>query len=241
MIAKLWKTAVFEALQRYVIRNNTVQIARSLLIEQELGTIVAVTQSAGKTPEQTISRVLQELRDEGVLFFSESAGGSYVFNSQKIEASKEDFPSDVLINAIKQDNLDFTDVVVSDEIAQTRIRRGVKALRQATLQNYGDCCALCDIASSDLLVTSHVARWADNVQARGNLSNTICLCQLHDALFEKGYFGLTDDFQVIRRPNIDSQSIQCWLEVATTGFKPPQRLPSPTYLAEHRQRHLLLY
>jgi hypothetical protein len=67
-----WKTAVREALGRYSERHTTVQIDRAIFLDEEQLNIVNATESSGKTPGQTISRVLQELRDEGVLFFSSS-------------------------------------------------------------------------------------------------------------------------------------------------------------------------
>jgi len=52
----------------------------------------------------------------------------------------------------------------------------MNALRKKTLANYRESCALCDVNDKGLLVSSHIARWADQPEARGLLSNTICLC-----------------------------------------------------------------
>lgn len=71
---KTWKVAVLEALIRYRLKNNTKIIARRDLIETELPNIVQATGSTGITPEQTLSRVLQELRDDGFVAFVDDQG-----------------------------------------------------------------------------------------------------------------------------------------------------------------------
>jgi hypothetical protein len=42
-------------------------ISRKHFIEQELPQIISSTGSEGLTPQQTLSRVLQELRDDGLV------------------------------------------------------------------------------------------------------------------------------------------------------------------------------
>ena len=60
-----WKSAVVTALQRYSKRHASPQIDRAAFLREELVAMIAATTSAGRTPAQTVSRVLQELRDEG--------------------------------------------------------------------------------------------------------------------------------------------------------------------------------
>ena len=169
-----WKSAVISALTRYSRRHGSLQIERGALLSEELPTMIAQTTSAGLTPAQTVSRVLQELRDEGRLFFSES--GVYVINGAAIDAVREDFPDDVLDHAAQSGTLVLADVPTSDAVSLLRTRRGMAAVRRATLLNYCGRCALCDIADAQLLVASHIARWADRPDARGQLANVICLC-----------------------------------------------------------------
>jgi hypothetical protein len=160
-----WKAAVVASLQRFSRRPGSVQIERGAFLAEELPAMISATRSAGRTPAQTVSRVLQELRDEGWLFFSES--GVYVIAEGVIDAVDEDFPEDVLDHAVQWGRLQLGDVAVSDAIGQTRLRRGMAAVRRGTLLNYRGRCALCDIAETRLLVTSHIARWADRPEARG--------------------------------------------------------------------------
>jgi hypothetical protein len=229
-----WRDAVIRALDRFSVRHASVQVERATFLSEELAAIVAATESAGRTPAQTVSRVLQELRDEGFLFFS--SAGRYVLNMKEIEVTAEDLPDDVLDNAVDSGNLRLGDVDASNEVGQARLRRGMGALRTATLRNYDCRCALCDIEDQKLLVTSHIARWADRPEARGQLANTICFCSFHDKLFEYGYFGLSNDLSVVIPNPIQSNSIRTWLSSCTGGFYIPKLRPSERYLAEHRNR-----
>ncbi len=231
-----WKESVSSALHRYSARNQTVNIIRSQFISQEIEHIIAEIGSAGKTPGQTVSRVLQELRDEGFLFFSNNSG-EYILNHVPIDAGAEDLPEDALENAIDKGVLILKDVAVSSEEQVNRIRKGVKALRKQTLLNYQNCCALCDIDDSQLLVTSHIARWADNPNARGLLSNTICFCTLHDKLFENGYFSMNDDTTLIWRKPQKIKVIETWKSECTGNFKFPRyNNPNPIFMSQHRVR-----
>ena len=92
------------------------------------------------------------------------------------------------------------------------------------------------MADVKLLIASHIARWADEPALRGKLSNVICLCRLHDSLFEAGYWGLDDHLDVIRRPSLDSVTLRAFLN-DHTRFQPPEQFPpNPYYLSLHRAR-----
>src|SRR3989442_15635685 len=65
-----WIDSVSNALQRVAARRGTQTIRRSQLIAEELATIVSETGSRGRTPEQTLNRTLQSLRNKGVIRFS---------------------------------------------------------------------------------------------------------------------------------------------------------------------------
>jgi hypothetical protein len=64
-----WRDAVLAALHRFSDRHATRVIGRQEFLAEELERIIGDTGSQGQTPDQTVSRVLQELRDEGLLEF----------------------------------------------------------------------------------------------------------------------------------------------------------------------------
>ena len=195
----------------------------------------AAVGSIGKTPAQTVSRVLQELRDEGKLFFS--SAGDYVLTDLAIDLTREDLPDDIVENAIVRDALRVPEIAVRVEVREARLRIGQSALRRLTLANYKGQCAVCDTQDLLLLVASHVARWADRPEARGKLSNTICFCAFHDRVFEHGYFGLEDDLKLVVRAQVSGTAVRTWLEQCTTDFqRPSSHPPMVEFLREHRSR-----
>lgn len=78
MAAKSWSEAVAAAIRRQVLRTGSTIFDRQTLIDGEGPRILADTDSAGATPWQTLSRVLQELRDSGLLEFV--APGTYRYD-----------------------------------------------------------------------------------------------------------------------------------------------------------------
>ena len=73
--------------------------------------------------------------------------------------------------------------------------------------NYQCCFPGCKVADKNFLVASHIARWADNTEKRGNTSNGLCLCPIHDKAFEIGYFSLDDNLRVCVEKKIDHSQI----------------------------------
>ena len=234
-----WRDAALNAIYR--ITNDAHLFDRTVLIEGELSRIVNETQSSGATPEQTLSRVLQELRDEGVIEFR--GGGNYCLVPSRLiettdvnveQLSLEDADID---QAIRKNRL-LIGVVETESVTSTiRRRRGQARLRQLTLENYEHSCALCDVADQRLLIASHILEWAKEPLARGRLDNVICLCRFHDSLFETGYWSLTDNLQVLRQLTTNSSTIRFLLNDDIRFRLPQTNSPAPTYLQHHRTQH----
>ena len=75
-----WIDSVRDAIRRICARQGTDDFTRQELIEQELPRIVDETGSTGETPDFTLSRVLQELRDLGEIEFVNDRGGYRLLN-----------------------------------------------------------------------------------------------------------------------------------------------------------------
>ena len=74
MAGRDWSETVEEAVRRYCGRTGSKIFTRQALIDAELPRIVEETGSEGLTPESTLSRELQQLRDRGVLEFVDDRG-----------------------------------------------------------------------------------------------------------------------------------------------------------------------
>jgi len=230
-----WRDAVPEALRRFSVRHSTRSIDRQQLIDEELDPIVRNTNSIGVTPAQTLSRVLQELRDEGIIEFIST--GNYLLADAPFNVESEDLPDDALDFAIKNNKLALGILPASDQRTLARQRKGQERIRVCTLDNYDYQCAFCDINETDMLVASHISRWADDPGGRGDLSNLICMCKFQDALFERGYFSLADDYHILRKKGTVSQTIGLMLGRTQTFKTPKAYRPAPQFLQKHRARY----
>ena len=65
-----WSEAAVNAIERHVRNTGSATFTRQALVDAELDAIVDAVGSAGKTPHQTLSRELQQLRDAGLLAFA---------------------------------------------------------------------------------------------------------------------------------------------------------------------------
>lgn len=130
----------------------------------------------------------------------------------------------------------------SETLRQVKQRIGQSQFSKAVKENYHYTCCFpkCKVSDPKFLVGSHIARWVDNPQKRGNTSNGLCFCPIHDKAFEIGYFSLDDEFCVVLSQNHDVQTSEVFL----TYIKPyvNQKIdqaeipPDLDSLREHRFR-----
>lgn len=229
-----WQLAVLNGIHRYCGRRHTRLVERSLLIREELTAIVRESGGTGETLPQTLSRVLQELRRSGILIHVRR--GVDILLDEPLSVEAENLPDSAIDAAIEHEQLRISDVATSDAEVLSRRRKGQSRLRQLTLANYDWCCALCDVRDQDILVASHVVRWSDDQDAQGRLSNVICLCRMHDALFESGHIAIADDLRVLRSKPAGSTVVDYLQSTAQRLRSPKSHPPIPEYLRQHRQR-----
>lgn|GEM_PF-206575 len=104
----------------------------------------------------------------------------------------------------------FVSTATGYEIAQAGRRIGQDRFSKNVRANYGHRCCFpdCLIDEDQFLVGSHIARWSDAPQLRGETSNGLCLCLFHDRAFELGFFTLTGDYRVY--VNQDKAGLSRW-------------------------------
>jgi hypothetical protein len=229
-----WQEAVLAALNRYATRHGSRLVTRQQLISEELDQIIRDTGASGATPPQTLSRVLQELQDTGFIHFTQR--GAYLLLDNALDVSQEALPPDAIDAAIKHNKLLFGEINTQDIVGLTRQRLGQQRLRRLTLMNYRQQCAFCDTNQKNLLIAGHIARWRDEPNARGHLTNVMCMCRFHDTLFEYGFFSLTDDYTLLKKTVIHSKTIELLLENLQPFQVPLSHPPSAEYLQKHRER-----
>jgi putative restriction endonuclease len=86
---------------------------------------------------------------------------------------------------------------VEDGEALTKVRRGQAAFAKVIKSNYRAACAICGLELPELLTASHIKPWADDPDHRLDPSNGLCLCSVHDRLFDRGLITLSRDLRVV--------------------------------------------
>lgn len=69
-----WREAVEAAVRRQASKRSDRILSRQDLLAEEKARIMSDCGGGGETPDQTISRVLQELRDDGIIRFLDDQG-----------------------------------------------------------------------------------------------------------------------------------------------------------------------
>ncbi len=124
----------------------------------------------------------------------------------------------------------------TETMREVKIRKKQAKLRKEILINYEGQCALCDINKEDLLICSHIAPWAHDEENRLNTKNSILLCSLHDRLFDKGYFTLDENYNIIYGKKTD-KIIKTKLEELVFR-KPKKDEPGIEFLRYHKKNIL---
>lgn len=83
-----------------------------------------------------------------------------------------------------------------EQLQRLLVRVGQREFSDRVRNNYGMQCCFpgCSVAERGFLRGAHIARWADVPELRGQISNGLCLCLMHDQAFERGLF--TIDFSL---------------------------------------------
>jgi hypothetical protein len=91
------------------------------------------------------------------------------------------------------------EVPTSETWRRAKQRNGQSQFAENVKTNYHlQCCFPgCSVNDKNFLIGSHIARWVDNPDKRGQIANGLCFCPLHDKAFELGYFSLDDKLRII--------------------------------------------
>jgi putative restriction endonuclease len=115
------------------------------------------------------------------------------------------------------------EVSTGERLRELLTRVGQRAFSDTVRDNYGTQCCFpdCDVAERTFLRGSHIARWADQPELRGEVSNGLCLCLMHDEAFERGLFTVHLELRV-------------WVDSAKAGRSPR----ATAHLLPHHRRQL---
>ena len=122
-------------------------------------------------------------------------------------------------------------------LVKTRVNQSL--FRKVVLNNYSNCCAICNLNVQSLLVSSHIIKWSSNQENRLNPENGLCLCSIHDRAFELGYVGIRRSYEISISKSLDQIQDK---ETYQLFFKrhenrsinlPDKFYPNPEFLEHH--------
>lgn len=116
-----------------------------------------------------------------------------LFESEKILAAKQQLSIDEKFSSLLKG---IEHLKGEDKIREVKTRVNQTIFRQIVLANYSGKCAVTGIDISDLLVASHILPWAKKEEERLNPENGICLSALYDKAYDKGYIGITENYEI---------------------------------------------
>jgi hypothetical protein len=136
-------------------------------------------------------------------------------------------------------------VHTTEQLKELWVRIGQAQFSEQVRDNYGHSCCFpgCHIKDDRFLVAGHIARWVDDTELRGQTSNGICLCLLHDKAFEIGLFTLTLDYLIwVNKEKVatNSWAEQNLLPYHGVAINFGKLLPAENAIRQHWARHRLL-
>lgn len=177
--------------------------------------------------------------------------GKLLEDTLAIEAILPDEQKEVLSTVVsatdskEQKEIDVGDYRVSDSYSRAKTRRKQSAWSRIVCSNYNHQCCMpaCDVNGPDLISAAHIKRYSATETGTGhraNPENGLCFCPLCHALFDKGYFTLTQDLRIEVSPQIQrlkSKIIENILK-NSDGKKiaqPTKYIPSAEFIDYHRK------
>lgn len=119
--------------------------------------------------------------------------------NSKVERNISDFFSlpqiSSSISVLQKDNQNDYTIENAKRGVQVRIKQSV--FRRIILENFNNKCCLTGITENELLIASHIIPWAIKIETRLSPHNGLCLSFLYDTLFDKGFFTLSNNYEVV--------------------------------------------
>lgn len=219
-----WRDVVRRELHRYREQTGQDVVERQALLDQALPTLEREFPDAN-TPEQTFSRVLQELRDRDELAFLDSPG------TYRLENLAHD-PGDDSHAEGHEYEADTYETTVTARSIPT-------AFRDAVLSWYDHRCPVSGVDHEGLLDVAHVRSWSDHSEIRTDPGNVLVLDKTHHAAFDRGLFTIDESHRLQVAPDFTTESdllreslVDC--DGQQIRF-PGSRRPASEYLRRHNE------
>lgn len=221
-----WREVTRRELHRYRAETGVDVVERQDLLEQSRPILEREFPDAG-TPGQTLSRVLQELRDRDELEFLDR-DGTYRILDLDYEA-----------NGATTDDESGHQYEARTYETTVQARSIPVAFREAVLEWYGSRCPVSGVDHRGLLDVAHVLPWSEHPDRRSDPENVVVLDKTHHEAFDRGLFTFDDKYRLRVSPEFATGSDV--LERTLLGRSgervqfPDTRRPSSDFIREHNR------
>lgn len=129
----------------------------------------------------------------------------------------------------------------TETVAERRVRLVQGFFREAVLSSYSYRCSVCSLQIVEMLNASHIIPWSADESRRADPANGISLCAFHDRAFDRGFFALNDEFQILLSRRIHAQPTSKFLQAGLSDFEggslilPDRFTPDKSCLKYHRE------
>lgn len=218
-----WREVVRRELYRYRAQTGHDVVERQELLDQSMAILTREFPDAN-TPGQTLSRVLQELRDRDELEFL--GRGTYRILDLDLDpdATTADNPSDHSYEARTYETT-------------VQARSMPAAFRDAALAWYDSQCPVSGVDHAGLLDVAHVLPWSDYPDHRTDPKNVLVLDKTHHTAFDRGLFTFDDDHRLHVSPEFSTETDLLRRTLLDRDGEevrfPATRSPASEHLREH--------
>ena len=177
----VWRARLRQEIRRQVALTAENKLTRQALLEGAREWFPEV--STGKTPEQTVSRVLQELRALGELEFVARGVYAVVLESEEETAERERV---FLAPKVLPGERRWRPTMLPTRPFQPNFRSYV-------LPNFGFACAVCGLAPEWFLDAAHLRPVGTHPDLAGDPSAGVAMCKNHHKALDQGLLVIEKD------------------------------------------------
>jgi len=133
----------------------------------------------------------------------------------------------------------------TEKESTVRVRLVQSFFRETVLSSYNFSCSMCRLSIAKLLNASHIIPWSVEKKRRGDPTNGLSLCVLHDRAFDRGLLSIDDKYQMTLSKELKMGYRNDLYKVAFLSLEgnkimlPEKFKPDLTALAYHRQKIFL--
>ena len=161
-----------------------------------------------------------------------------ITNNPNPKDIKEFFANPFLLDKINIED-ELNDYEIENKKQEINVRINQSKFRKGVLLNFNSSCCISNITEESLLVASHIIPWADKKETRLDPTNGLCLSVLFDKLFDKGYFTLTNELNIITikvSDNLSEPLKKILQDINGKQIRTPKNDIKKEYLEYHRTK-----